>query len=309
VNEGGWNKNNIMRNLRITYNQIEILDVIYSFRYLPLKVLTVIAKKRGLYSYRQTLGSAVTKLEKKELIRSFYYGNNWKVVYITKKGAELLADVKELDIKNVKVPNQGMKVQFSMLEHTVSIALFYERFIGELANYPHISLTKWLGDQRMLCQYSFHSAKMSKTVKRNLIPDSYFELEFNDTTYNYFLEYDTGRMDKKQLAKKFMRYFEYFVYGDWKERFKQYPTILFITDRSIERMENLFVESDKFDLEKAFRNRYHFEKAKNLLHMAIALSDNIGSINSTDIKAFLDLPKIFTYTNQKWGKELLENLA
>lgn len=45
-------------------------------------------------------------------------------------------------------------------------------------------------------------AKASRTVKRNLIPDSYFELELNKTTYNYFLEYDTGRMDKKQLAKK-----------------------------------------------------------------------------------------------------------
>ena len=301
-------QNNVMRNLRITYNQIEVLDIIYSFRYLPLKVLTVIAKKRELYSYRQTLGSAVIKLEKKGLIRSFYYGNNWKVVYITKKGAKLLADVKELDIKNVRVPNQGMKVQFSMLEHTVTIALLYEQFVSELANYPHVSLKKWLGDQRMLCQYSFHSAKASKTVRRNLIPDSYFELEFNNATHNYFLEYDTGRMDKKQLAKKFMRYFEYFVYGDWEERFGQYPTILFITDRSKDRMGNLFVESEKFDFEKALQNRYYFDKATSLINKALSMSDNIRSMNSADIRAFLNSSIIFTYSNEEWESELLETL-
>lgn len=42
-----------------------------------------------------------------------------------------------------------------------------------------------------------------------------------------------------------MRYFEYFVDGDWKERFKQYPTILFITDRSKERM-GLYVSVYEF---------------------------------------------------------------
>jgi hypothetical protein len=304
---GGWNYN-IMKNLRITYNQIEVLDMIYSFRYLPLKVLILMVKRRGIYSFEQSLGKAVIKMEKQGIIKSFYYGNNWKVVYITKKGAEVLADVKNLDIKNVRVPNQGMKVSFSMLEHTVQIALFYEKFVSELVNYPQINLVRWLGDQRMLQQYSFHSTKSSKTVKRNLIPDSYIELEFNEVKHSYFLEYDTGSMDKEQLARKFMRYFEYFVYGDWQKEFGQYPTILFITDRSEERMANLFKESNSFDLNKALLNRYHFNKAGCLMTMAVAMSDNVRNIDSNQITDFLKLANIFTFTDKQWQKELLESL-
>jgi len=113
-------------------------------------------KRRGIYSFKQSLGKAIIKMENRGIIKSFYYGNNWKVVYITKKGAELLADIKGLYIKNVRVPNQSMKVQFSMLEHTVKIALFYEKFVSELLNYPQVNLVQWLGYQRMLLQYSFH---------------------------------------------------------------------------------------------------------------------------------------------------------
>lgn len=297
-----------MKNLRITYNQIELLDMIYSFRYIPLKVLVKMSKRRGIYSSIQSLSISIIKLEKRGILKSFYYGNNWKVVYITKKGAELLADIKNLDIKDVRVPNQGMKVQFAMLEHTVKISEFYEKFVSELQNYPQVILNKWLGDQRLLLQYSFHSTKSSKMIRRNLIPDSYIELELDNNKYNYFLEYDTGTMDKNQLARKFMRYFEYFVYGDWKDRFEVFPIILFLTDRSKDRLQNLLTESDKFDLDKALLNRYHFRKADHIMTKAIAMSDNVRNIDSNKITEFLNLSNIFTFTSEPWQKELLEQL-
>ena len=292
-----------MKNLRITYNQIEVLDIIHSFRYLPLRVLVSIAKKRELYLYRQNLGNAVLKMENNNLVKSFYYGNNWKVVYITKKGAEVLADVKGVNIKDIAVPNQGKKFKFSMLEHTVTIAELYEEFVTELQNYPQLSLTKWLGDQRMLCRYSFHSNQKGRKIRRNLIPDSYIELECEEQKTTYFLEYDTGSMDKEQLARKFMRYFEYYVYGDWKEKFGSFPSILFITDRTKKRMDNLLVK-DELDLEQALKTRKHFTKAKNLVWKAIGMSDNVKSVNSTDIRGFLDVPIVFELRGERWIKAL-----
>lgn len=84
--------------------------------------------------------------------------------------------------------------------------------------------------------------------------DSYFEVMKDDSIFGFFLEYDTGTMDKAQLVPKFMRYFEYYVYGDWKERFGSFPTTLFLTDRSEVSMENIFQEST-IELEKALSVR------------------------------------------------------
>lgn len=74
-----------MSRIRMTENQMEILDIIQSFRYIPLKVLIIIASRRGLYLYQQSLSRLILKLEDAGYLRGFLYGNNWKVVYITKK--------------------------------------------------------------------------------------------------------------------------------------------------------------------------------------------------------------------------------
>lgn len=129
-----------MENIRITYNQIELVDTIHSFRYLPLKVLIKIAKKQNLYSHKQNLGRIIIKLEKRGYIKSFFYGNNWKVLYITKLGGELLTQAKGILAKDLSVPNQNGKLQFAMLEHTVSIAELYEQLTDQLPNYTNLRL-------------------------------------------------------------------------------------------------------------------------------------------------------------------------
>lgn len=67
------------------------MEVIQSFRYIPLKVLLEVAKGRGLYSYKQSLNRVLLKLKEVGYLNSFLYGNNWKVVYITRSGAKRLA--------------------------------------------------------------------------------------------------------------------------------------------------------------------------------------------------------------------------
>jgi len=296
-----------MNRIRMTKNQIEILDVIQSFRYMPLKVLIIIAKKRGLYSYQQSLSRLILKLEDAGYLRGFLYGNNWKVVYITKKGAKRLAFEKGISISDISIPNQGQRVQFTTLEHTVKIAKLYASVFDALKPYPNILIKKWIGDQHIICQYSFRSNRSGKNIRRNLMPDSYFEILKDEEIFSYFLEYDTGTMDKAQLVPKFMRYFEYYVYGDWKERFRQFPTILFLTDRSEISMDNIFQESS-IDLEKALSVRKEFNNSENVIWQGIGASENIRSINSSHIRDFLSQNIILDFTNKQWTESLLKSL-
>jgi hypothetical protein len=294
-----------MKNIRITYNQIELLDTIHSFRYLPLKVLVKIAKKQNLYSHKQNLGRIIIKLEKRGYLKSFFYGNNWKVLYITSLGGDILSQAKGIMAKDLSVPNQNGKLQFAMLEHTVSIAELYERFTDELPNYPEIKLVDWQGDQKTFYQYTMRVYDSGRNQKRNLSPDSYLKLVKDDEIIQFFIEYDTGQMDRDQLARKFMRYFEYFIYGDWKERFRTFPSIFFITERSEKEIAKLVSQED-FNLEQALENRDRFTNSNNVIYRGIGYSDNLKSYSFDEITDYLKTKIIFTKNTEIWAKQLLE---
>jgi len=297
-----------MKNIRITYNQIELLDTIHSFRYLPLKVLVKIAKKHGFYSDRFTLGRTILKLENRGYIKSFYYGNNWKVLYITKLGGELLSQTKGIFAKDLSIPNQTGKLQFATLEHTVSIAELYEQLVDQIPNYPNIKLADWQGDQRCFYQYIIRIYDSGRNQKRNLSPDSYIKFIKNEEIIQFFLEYDTGQMDRDQLARKFMRYFEYFIYGDWKSTFQSFPSILFITERSENEILKLVVQ-DEFNLEQALENRNQFTNSDNVIYKGIGYSDNLKSYTFAEITSFLKTQIIFMKKKDLWAKQLLEKLS
>ena len=253
-------------------------------------------------------GSGLNRLEKRGYIKSFYYGNNWKVVYLTKIGADVLASAKGVNPKEIGIPNDGVKVQFAMLEHTVKIAELYEQFLCELVSYPEFELLEWHGDQKALYHYSFKSTRTGRTIKRNFSPDSYFKVQKDEVILEYFLEYDTGNMDKEQLTRKFMRYFEYFIYGDWPKRFTVFPSILFLTNRSDEQINNL-LEKDEVELDKALKDRAYLIKSKHAILKGIGISENIRTISSDKIRGFLQIEIIFAHTDENWGKLLLNKLS
>lgn len=297
-----------MKNIRITYNQIEILDIVHSFRYLPLKVLVKIAKRENLYAFRQNISRIINVLEDRGYIKSFYYGNNWKVVYLTRTGADILASARGVDSKEIGIPNEGVKVQFAMLEHTVKIAELYDQFLYELPSYPHLKLIKWHGDQKAFYQYSFKSSRSGKTIRHILSPDSYFKIEKENEFFEFFLEYDTGNMDKEQLSKKFMRYFEYYAYGNWANQFESFPSILFLTERSEEQIKNLLA-GDDFSIDKALSNRSLFPKSNNVLLKGIGIAENVKSISGDKIKEFLNTEFIISKLTERWSKQLLNKLS
>ncbi len=293
------------KKLILNKSQIELLDIIQSFRYIPLKVLVEVTKSRSLYSYKQTLNRVLLKLERVGYLRSFLYGNNWKVVYITKAGAKRLAFELSAPIAEIAIPNQGQRVQYATLEHTVQIARLYKKVSEVIANSPAFSINKWIGDQHIICQYKFRSARSGRTIRRNLLPDSYFEVSSNENTFRYFLEYDTGTMDKAQLVPKFMRYFEYFIYGDWEKRFESFPEIVFLTDRSKEALDNLFPQSE-IAIEAALDQRNKFSQSENVIWKGIGTAENLRSINSTHIRGFLSKKIFVDFTDSKWVEKLLK---
>lgn len=191
------------------------------------------------------------------------------------------------------------------MEHTVQITNLYGKLSEIISYHPNLPIQKWIGYQHIICQYKFRSARSAKSIRRNLLPDSYLELNLKGRVFRYFLEYDTGTLDKAQLVPNFMRYFEYFVYRDWQEKLVAFPSLIFLIDRSEKSLENIFIQS-QIDLNVALRNRYNFSKSENVLWKRIGASENIRSINSSHIKNFLSKDIILDFTNSAWTYRLLK---
>ncbi|MBN1968695.1 MAG: replication-relaxation family protein [Candidatus Delongbacteria bacterium] len=294
-----------MRELRITRNQIEIIKLIHSFRYLPFKALLYICKEKGIYRHKSNLSKIISKLEKDNILNSFLYGNNWKVVYLTAKGGKILSSLLNIPKSALFIPNQRRKYYFSLLEHTLKIVEIYINFLNDLKHHPQVKLVKWLGDQQCNLAYQFRVNKTGKLTKRELSPDSYFEIEVQNGTWSYFLEYDTGTMDKEQLARKFCKYFEYFVYGNWKDKFEYFPSIIFLTERSEYSLLNL-IQSETIKHDTALLNRNNFIKSNHVIWKAIGLTDNLKSISAENIKKFLSLSISFQRNYPNWAETILK---
>lgn len=296
-----------MRNVFYTLKQLQMLDIIRCFRFIPMKVLFSICYARGIYRRQATISDVNKKFEKLGLTRSFYYSNGCKVIYITKKGADILIQDLGISADQINIPRTNQKICFARLEHTVEIANLYCELIQTVNENSEIEISNWISDQLIQCKYQYRSDKTARMVKRVLYPDSYFNIQKAESEFQIFLEYDTGSMDRKQLGLKFRQYFEYFVYGDWISDYTEFPIILFITNRSKERLQNISAES-QIEIEKALSNRKIFIKSPNIIWKGIGLAENGGSIASYQIKNFLNRKFIFVQSEEKWAKTLLKEL-
>ncbi len=286
------------KKIRITKNTIEILKIIYGFRYTPFKILMELDEVKRMYSFRQSLHYAVLQLERRGLIRSIFYGNNDKVVFLTALGAKILSEALN---EKIFSPNQRAGVKYFTLQHTVENS----KILGKIfSNFP---VKKWYGDQQLFFEYSFLSVKNSKKVQRKLKPDGYFVIETEKGDKAFFLEYDTGTMGVFDLIPKFQRYFEFYSYGSWRERFETFPSLLFITDRK-EAELNAMIQPVQEEVNKFIMQRDLFLKSKNIIYKGIGNADNIRSMNSQSIRDFINLNFIFTFTYKPWIEELKKYL-
>lgn len=278
----------------------KLLMIIHSFRFIPLKILVDVVLSEKIYSHFQSFYFAIQSLEKNDFIESYTYGisHNWKVVFISSKGAKYLYE--NCGVSAI-APGKRRKVKLSKLEHTVEIAKVYIELIKQL------QIENWLGDQQVFCQYSYHDG--NKKVKKELDPDGYFEVKHEDKTIPFFFEFDTGTMDRSALAIKFMRYFEYFVYGKWEEKYQRFPNIFFLTERSEQSMSKMISPETSIDLSKFSLDKKAFKNSPNIIYKGIGLSETVERIRSDKIREFLKLNFIFTYKDSLWINEISKSLA
>jgi hypothetical protein len=285
--------------MKITDKKIELLKMVGEFKFLPVRLLIEILLVKKVFSNWQYVYLVISKLEKEGLLKSSSLGYSSKLVFLSNKGASLFGTKANFDY-TVDAPKQNQIWRIANIEHSASIAEIYLSLLKE-----EVKILNWFGDHQVSFNYTYRSNSTGKKVRKNLMPDSFFVLEKGNMEIPYFLEYDTGTMQRQQLAVKFTRYFEYFAYSDWRERYEQFPNLLFLTERSEKSMKGM-IEAQVPGVDDLLRNRAKLKQSQNILIRGIGLSENINSINSKFIREFLELKFHFNFKNDQWQKEFLE---
>jgi len=274
------------------YNDIQILGIVNSFRFLPLQVLTKILLEKKLYGSYQAVSRTVSRLREHGLIRTTYYTNNAKIIFLSRIGAKQLATGTGVNEDSINCPERLTGVNFFALEHTVKVANLYLILLRECQKH-NLILRKFTGDHFTRYEYEFRSNHSGKMIRRYVMPDAEMELEIEGYTFTFWIEYDRGTEYSKDVAVKYMKYLEYYnTIRDDKD--KKLPIIIFITESTQERIKNLIQPVPEYKGEWSWslsHNNY-----SNVVFKGITMADDIHSMSDYVVDDFLQKDR-FLFTD------------
>ncbi len=295
-----------MRDLYIAkYNDVQILEIVNSFRFLPLQVLTKILIEKKLYGSYQAVSRTINRLREHGLIRSTYFTNNAKIIFLSRQGAKQLATGTGVNEDSINCPERLTGVNFFALEHTIKVAELYLLLLRECEKH-NISLKSFTGDHFTRYEYKFRDYSSGRDIRRYVLPDAEVDLTIDNHTYRIWIEYDRGTEASKEVAVKYMKYFEY--YCEVIEEQKWYPIILFITESTKERLNNLVVKDKNYNGEWDY---YQTNKSyKNVVLKGISQTPNLKSLSSQEVESFLMTNRFLfidyvTFENDGFNTDLL----
>jgi len=271
------------------YNDIQILGIVNSFRFLPLQVLTKILIEKKLYGSYQAVSRCVNRLREHGLIRTTYYTNNAKIIFLSRLGAKQLSTGTGVSEDSINCPERLTGVNFFALEHTVRVANLYLLLFRECQKHDLI-LKSFTGDHFTRYKYEFRSNHSGKMIRRYVMPDAEMELEIEGYTFTFWIEYDRGTEYSKDVAVKYMKYLEYYNTIRSDED-KKIPIIIFITESTEARIKSLIQPVPEYTGEWSW-NLSH-KSFSNVVFKGVTMADDIQSLPTFVVEEFLQHTFLF----------------
>lgn len=271
------------------YNDIQILGIVNSFRFLPLQVLTKILLEKKLYGSYQAVSRTVNRLREHGLIRTTYYTNNAKIIFLSRQGAKQLATGTGVNEDSINCPERLTGVNFFALEHTVKVANLYLLLLRECQKHDLI-LKSFTGDHFTRYEYEFRSNHSGKMIRRYVMPDAEMEIEIEGYNFTFWIEYDRGTEYSKVVAVKYMKFLEYYnTIRDDKD--KKLPILIFITESTQARIKSLIQPVSEFTGEWSWNlaNKNY----SNVVFKGITMADDIQSLPTFVVEEFLQHTFLF----------------
>lgn len=291
--------------LKANPRDVEILYLVHLFRFLPLKTLSNLLIRRGTYTKYQAVSRNIKRLIKFRYLRERKYDFNAKFLFLSSLGADVLSHQRPIPREYINTPVRLAGVNLFAIEHTLKVVEIYELFYAESKKH-NFEIIEFKGDGSVRFLVEFRDNLLGKKIKKYILPDALVRIQKDDEIKTYFIEYDKGTEYSKDVATKYTKYFQYFEYDEnWKDMFGEFPTIIFIVEKTRKRILNL-IPTENFPNLNNFPRKEDYLRCSNVVIKSIGLHENINSTGSSIINEFLE-PDRFLFidmpTLQKEGLE------
>jgi hypothetical protein len=202
----------------ITPKQLEILTLIYRFRFLNRHHIQTLLNHKDT----KTINIWLKDLTNKNILGRIYSSKlkeNTKpaIYYLATKSRKVLLDQDNINEKILNRAYRDKNASSKLITHCLFLATFY----------------LLLKEQTLKDKQTLHFHTKTDLVDHNYLPynrpDAFIALETNKQTKRYFLEIIDEGTPRFMLRKKISQYIEYFDENTWKNRtLHNSPSLLFI---------------------------------------------------------------------------------
>lgn len=227
----------------LTTKQIEILTLLYTFRFLNRHHLQILLHHKD----PRRLQSWLNDLLQKDCIGRIYsktFGENTKpaIYYLSKNSIHTLKDQKDVQKKLLnKIYREKLRSKV-FIDHSLLIADIY------------VHLLKQTKENNFKLHFFTKTSLEEHPYVLRPLPDAYIAIEENGTIKRYFLEIINPETPRFVIRKRIEQYFEYQESSKWQNSTNHlFPSILLICpDESTKRFLNKLIaqtlEDDSSDI-------------------------------------------------------------
>lgn len=236
-----------MRNLpAITPKQLQILLLVYKFRFIHTQHLQLILKHKNPHRIQAWLKDL---LDKKYLLRhysrkSFYQGSQPAIYYLASLSRHVLKDCNEVSEADLTKVYKESKRSSKFITHCLSLADLYIFFDSQKKSTEEL-------------HFFTKSGLSNFTHFPNPLPDAYMAVKNASVTTRHFIEVFDDYTPSFAIRKRIKDYFTYSENGMWQEHTQSnLPKILLICPN--ERVQKHVYWYTKSLLQKSFNDGLSF---------------------------------------------------
>lgn len=233
-------------NMVLQKRDIEILKAIFQFRYLTRSQIQNLFNMKSVTRVNIRLRKLFDNKFLDRYYRPTLLGSSEAIYTNGISSCNIIAE--SLGVTNEEVKRRRRLDQTSrskFLEHNLKVNDFRISLINELNANPGFELKQWQ-DARD-CEIKFKYRKAGKETITSIKPDGYFEFQYQNKLYSFFLELDLSTSSHNKLKEKLENYYQFKKNSLFKQKHGRGIFYVLTITKTAKRADNLHQLANQFN--------------------------------------------------------------
>ncbi len=223
---------------------IEIIKAVFQYRYLTRSQIQRLFEMQSV----TRINIRLRKLYDNRFLDRYYQptllGSTEAIYNVGSFGLQILSESIGMDIAEIKRRRRSDKVaKNKFVNHNLMVNDFRINLMLDIRNRSGFTFVKWLDPRD--CEFKFKYKKAGKQVTSSIKPDGYFEFDYQNRKFSFFVEIDLTTSSHSKLKSKFDNYLVFKNQNLFKQQFGKETFYVLVITKSESRADNLHQITNK----------------------------------------------------------------